>query len=637
MKISWNYLNRYINLKEINILKITEKLTLAGLEVENIIYDDEIIDTIFDVSVTANRQDICGFVDIATELSAILEEPLKICPQHSSLDLNENIYFIDHFSTHNENKHIQLYLKKLNSLVSNTFLDTISFINLQWGQDITAYRITLKNENNLQNIFSQLQSNINRIKNLKSCLQKLNTENINQHKHIQEIILINHKKYSFYSSCAYKNIFQILRINKDQVYLIQKPYIKKSSIKIKPPEILCNLDIIKKRLGPTNLNPGSSLSNKTITKILNNLKFKVQQKDNYLRIEIPQTRVNDIHDEIDLSEEVGRIYGFNHFIDKLPYFENSYHTTDSTNIESKIRRILRSMGLHEVISSSLQGTNNKKKSLIINPLNQEFSVLRNNLIENLINLKIENMSQNNEKFEVFEIGNVFNNQSLNKRSKSYLHLTCLMGNSFFNQPTWQNKKHALNWHQVKGQIEELLDKINSRILWSTKKEPISFIDSLTEYIHPTRSIYINYNGKTIGILSQLNYRINYMTNIDTPVYFFEINITQLKKTIKQLNHLEYHYLKYPNYPKVTRDYSIKVKSTFSVGTIYHTLCNIKNWQNYMIESIEIVNEYYDKKQDRTVCFRINYRPLNRTLTNIEVQAIDNSLKKRINDLIKSKT
>lgn len=78
MKISWNCLNDIIKLKNINIKKITNRLTLAGLEVENTTYDDMIPDTFIKVDITANRQDLNSFISIASEISALLNSPIQL-------------------------------------------------------------------------------------------------------------------------------------------------------------------------------------------------------------------------------------------------------------------------------------------------------------------------------------------------------------------------------------------------------------------------------------------------------------------------------------------------------------------------------------------------------------------------------
>ena len=66
MKISWHYLNDIVELKNINIKKITKTLTLAGLEVKNTTYDKLRKDTLIYLDITANRQDLNGFISVAS-------------------------------------------------------------------------------------------------------------------------------------------------------------------------------------------------------------------------------------------------------------------------------------------------------------------------------------------------------------------------------------------------------------------------------------------------------------------------------------------------------------------------------------------------------------------------------------------
>ena len=163
------------------------------------------------------------------------------------------------------------------------------------------------------------------------------------------------------------------------------------------------------------------------------------------------------------------------------------------------------------------------------------------------------------------------------------------------------------------------------------------VNNLSEYIHPTRSIYINHNNLTIGIFSQLNYRIYNNKIFNKDIYFFEGDIQQLANNITKQNHLQYIYLPYPNYPKTTRDFSIEIKPNFSIQNIYQAINSLKNTKKYIIESIDIMNEYFNKNNDRTICLRISYRSFCKTLTHTEIEIIERSLQRTIFSSMKSKT
>ena len=627
MKISWHYLNELIDLKELNILEVTEKLTLAGLEVENIHYDKEIHDTIFDISITTNRPDLKGFINIATELSAILTKPLKIEEIKLQLFPKDNPYIIKDLTLQNIDSSSNKYLHKLNIETKDISLNIINFINLKWGQKIKAYQLEYINKN----VIEQLCNN-NNIK----YIDQYNIKHIGKNKKINFFVLINHQRYNCYSLHAYEEIFRTLKVRKEQITQAAREH-HPSHINTKNiNSITCEVDKINKILGPINKTSYHCRINK-IVDILQKLNIQANVTHNHIKINIPQERIDDLQYAVDIAEEVGRIYGFTHFIDKLPFFEDTNTNSNLSWFKNKTRRILRSMGLHEVITSSFQETNTTRNFSIINPINKDFATLRNNLLENLINLKIDNLHQNNPNFEIFEIGTVFNKNQLEKTQKESINLAFILGNLSFNQQTWQTEKNSLTWYQAKGQVEEIFEKLHIPIIWSTKKKVLFLVNNLSKYIHPTRSIYINYNNLTIGIFSQLNYRIYNNKIFNKDIYFFEGNIQQLVNNITKQNHLQYIYLPYPNYPKTTRDFSIEIEPNFSIQNIYQAIKSLKNTKKYIIESIDIMNEYFNKNNDRTICLRISYRSFCKTLTHTEIEIIEQALQKIIISSMKSKT
>lgn len=641
MKISWNYLNQFIDLANVNVIDITEQLILAGLEIENISYHRNLTDTIFEISLTANRQDITGFIHIAKEVAALLQKPFTINIKDERIKANSMVYIIEHICYDNKQYILEL-LKQLNIEISHSFLDQISLINLKWGQQLTAYRIKTPYELFQKKDKTTLQFFINKSDQV-SCsepIEQLYVKNIQAGENIQNIIIVDHGKYNAFSKYAIEDLFKNLNVDKKDVAIYEILSNKQNTKSQDRNTIECNFDKINQVLGPMQNNyTATTLSRQNIIKILQRLDFNTLVTKNSLRIEIPQERSLDLKQEIDIIEEIGRIYGFNKFLDKIPSFNHNYLDASTSQITQKIRRILRLNGLHEVIGYSFQNTETFEKYHIINPLNQDQNVLRNNLVENLIKLKIHNSNQNNGPFEVFEIGNIFIQDVLQplKTYRENLHLCCLMGNGSFNKLTWQDKNTTLTWFQAKGQIEELFEKLNTNISWSNISHNHDFTKSIVDYIHPTRSIYIKNKTHTIGVLSELNYRKYNYTNINHNIYFFEIDVIKLSKTIQAKNQLDYRYFFYPCYPKSTRDLSIKIKNFICLEKINNILSSIKQDITYMIESIKIVNEYYHSQEYKTICFRISYRSFTKTLTNIEVDKLSQRFKEKLDEMMESKT
>lgn len=638
MKISWNYLNQFIDLSNMNIMYITEKLTLAGIEVEGSTYNKIIQDSILEICLTTNRQDIKGIINIATEISAILDKPIIISDKYKKKKVVSNIYIIKSLLDHNEVDNFTPYLRALNFQINNTILDPINLINLKWGQQFKAYELTLQAED-------KLSKHLNNSVNLETKLGKNNfnvfqelQEIINQKQKVQNVLILNVKESDRFSSYAYQDLFHILKLKTEQIFIPKMSGYNLNKNVIKNSLIQCSIKRIATILGQTQNNQSvTKLKKQTIINYLTRLNFNVENINNELKILVPHERTDDIKQAIDIVEEIGRIHGFNNFIDTLPTFNKNYLENPISKLTQKIRQNLRFNGLHEVINYSFQEKKEGEQYEIVNPLNQGQHLLRDNLIEGLIKLKKHNIFQQNDPFEIFEIGTVFIRDIGNEDHKESKHLCCLFGNRSFNQLTWQSRSHSLTWLQGKGQIEDLFEKLNASVLWSNKHDNNPFVQKISKYIHPTKSAYIQYGNKTIGLFSQLNYRISHLINSNYNIYFCEIDIIDLLQTVIDKTHLNYRYVTYPHYPKTTRDLSIQIQKSISMKQMKKVISIIKQDKVLMVESINVLNEYLGQEQSRTICFRINYRSFTKTLTNTEVETLENKIKLKFSKILKSKT
>nr|YP_009502063.1 phenylalanine tRNA synthetase [Porolithon onkodes]ASB29665.1 phenylalanine tRNA synthetase [Porolithon onkodes] len=640
MKISWHCLNNIIELKNINIKKITHKLTLAGLEVENTTYNHLTTDTFIQINITANRQDLNGFIFIANEIAALFNLPINLPKisantQLPSLTFNYK-YIIKNLNIKTSQTEKKLYFSHLEIKRTDTILDTINFINLKWGQNIQAYHVrkTINGDNKNNSIEKKFQENLLN----KEFLHKININNIYNLNDAINIAFINLHNTNTYSAYAYQELFNLLNIEETERIPYHIPLAHKQ-FKQKISKIICNLQIIKNILGPSlDFLNSTTYQTSNIINILTKLNFQVQKTLQKIIISIPAERLNDINHEIDIVEEIGRIYGFKNFRDKIPLFEKRLPHIHKDVSCTKIRKILRSSGLHEVINYSLIKQSEKIDLTIINPLNQELTTLRKNLLENLLKSKKYNIDQKNKSFEIFEIGTIFTKRLLNPEIIESKHLGCLLGDNSFNRLNWRNKSSEITWHQAKGQIEEFLEKIQAKIIWSTEMNSNNFIEEhhLTQYIHANRSVYLNNQNKTIGIFSQLSNRMAHKLDINQTLFFLELNILDLLQAIEIKKHLKFRYSTYPHYPQITRDLSIRFKNQISMKVITEKIDRIKHEDKFMIESVKVINEYYNNKDIKTLCLRIIYRSSEKTLTNQEVQRLDDIFKEKLSLAIKSK-
>ena len=662
MNISWNLLNNILELKKISPSELSEQLILAGFEVENIHYLSDTKDIILDINITSNRKDTSSIIGLAEEISSIVNIPFKTIKKndtHYKLSVISNnasntfkqitITVIENICIQNSPIHIQQYLKVHGIEVCNNIFDIVNFTNLKWGQNaffvvlntnhcvekpIIYVQETIDNEGNYHPILHFNQNNISlvnkqfnkNISNNNNILSKINLLLINQIKQLDP-----QNQYEKYCLNAYYDnlnlINEYFNYEEFNTYIYTNPIAKSAEKKI-------NIDIRKiyETLGPCKIRLSKTKEFLNVSKIFSllqrlNLNPRYNSNDT-ITVSVPKKRKNDLYRDIDIIEEIGRIYGFNQFIDKIPQKSCQGKPSYYTTTKNKIRQILRSIGLHEIIGYSLIKDKNNQSSInLYNPLNKELAILRNTLITHLIEISLYNCNQGNEFLEGFEIGKVF---IKNNYPQEKTYLSGVLGSNNYLRYNWQSKPYSLSWFQAKGNLEEFFERINIKVNWSSKIDDSIFFKNLTQYLRPKKSCLIIFNNEAIGILGEINNQIMQKMNRGHNIYLFEIDITKILQ-LNTINHLEYNYKPYSCYPSITRDISVNTCKNLELDKLMTIINKIKKQKNNLIKSVEIFDEYIEKNNNITkkIGLRITYRSFTKTLTSEEIDVIEKYIKQEL--------
>nr|YP_009628785.1 Phenylalanine-tRNA ligase beta subunit [Balbiania investiens]QBX88568.1 Phenylalanine-tRNA ligase beta subunit [Balbiania investiens] len=641
MNISWKWLKELINLKGITPQYLAEKLTLAGFEVENIETNTE--DTILDISSTANRSDTLCMVGIAREISALLQKPLIVNSRQSQLTINyrdigdDEIRGTDYVYTKIQGievKRSPVWLQdrlKTNGITcQNNLLDILSLLTLKWGQyfEILNFTDMHNKDDPFETIWKHKKSNA-----LKPNLE-LRTG-------VQDILIsaliipkqeVKHTSQCldlFPSKLSAKNI----RINRNDIILAYSEAIAliKYLCRGKPHRTICRIKTKKiykplevslvrmnNILGPilrcSKNKTYDNLQIKDITEILTRLNFSVKEKTNYLAITVPEYRLNDISRDVDIIEEIGRVYGFDNFLDKLPKYNIKGNKNNRKLTIDTIRSVLRTIGLTETVHYSLT---RERSSLIsiYNPLTEDCKSLRKYLLEGLIASSSYNIKQGNEPVETFEIGRVFSNSQNIKEEK--LNLSGIIGGKEYLRNTWSMKPTCLTWFQAKGEMEEIFERLEINIEWVQPDLSFEMYQETLLFLDPKKVAMLRHENKTIGIFGQIRLRWSQELNIPERTYLFELEIDQL--TNRTLHQKAYNHALnvYSKYPSIIRDIAIISPKNIPVQAIVKI---IKENIDPLVESISLFDVYdiYSSTCTKSLGFRIKYRSNTMTLRNKQV-------------------
>jgi phenylalanyl-tRNA synthetase beta chain len=173
--------------------------------------------------------------------------------------------------------------------------------------------------------------------------------------------------------------------------------------------ITLRLDRVNEVLGPIELvGETGELQAEDVEKILTALGCElITIEERIWQVTVPPYRYRDLEREIDLIEEIARLYGYDKFCDTLPEKSEAGYLPLDQELVRKLRSCLRAEGLTELIHYSLVKPGEDRQIVLSNPLFAEYSALRTDLISGLIDAFQYNLQQGNGALNGFEIGRIF--------------------------------------------------------------------------------------------------------------------------------------------------------------------------------------------------------------------------------------
>jgi phenylalanyl-tRNA synthetase beta chain len=247
------------------------------------------------------------------------------------------------------------------------------------------------------------------------------------------------------------------------------------------------------------------------------------------QVTLPSWRL-DLEREIDLIEEVARVYGYNRFAGTLPAFGGVVEALPWAAKEAAVRSVMLAAGFHEAISSTfcsaaeaaLTAPQPGQAVPLGNPLSEEAGVLRPSIVPGMLAMVAGNLNRGVSDVRLFETGTVFSGTTDRVEERPALAFGaagCVARESALHPP-----RH-LDFYDAKGIVEQLLARFHARDLYFDR---FSADAGLTpEWLHPYRSSRVVADGLTIGWFGQLHPRLAAARKIEEPVLIGEIYLDRL--------------------------------------------------------------------------------------------------------------
>lgn len=374
---------------------------------------------------------------------------------------------------------------------------------------------------------------------------------------------------------------------------------------------------------------GTDIDEQRMVDILTTLSFDVTCGNGSMVIGVPSWR-GDVTVMPDIAEEVARIYGYDNIKVTTPWAAlNSGVLSNRKQMTKTIAHTLANNGLSEMITFSFmhkdslaklmipEGDARYKAVQILNPISEEYPVMRTTLVPSILDAAVRNRAQKNHDIWAFETAAVYE-EAADKDSlptERYMAAGFMTGRA--DEAQWSVAARQTDFYDVKGVVEAVLAALRvENYTLTTTDEP---------YYHPGVSAAYEVDGVTIATLGELHPQVAKNYDLEGKCYLFEINISALLETVRS----QLQYTPISKFPGITRDLAIVAPKLVSAETIQQII--LANGGD-KLESAYVFDVYEGEhiaEGFRSLAYTIGFRSTEGTLTDADVdepiQAIINAL------------
>ncbi len=370
---------------------------------------------------------------------------------------------------------------------------------------------------------------------------------------------------------------------------------------------------------------GKALEARDVLRILKSLGMTVRSDGKGKYLVTPPTYRVDIEREIDLIEEVVRLYGYDHVPATLPAVSVTEMAAISRlDLEERTRQLLAGSGYSEIINYSFTSPasadylgltpEDQRRSFVVikNPLTEEQSVMRTTLAYGLLETLKKNINNASFNLKIFEIGRIFLKRKTGELPEEKNILAGLLTGKI-SEDLWGSKT-GVDFYDLKGCLENLF--------YDLKMAQVRYEAGISEpFLHPGQSCAIHVHEAPIGYLGQVHPDVMQKMDIKTAAYLFEINLDLLDKQINR----KIVYREISKFPTVQRDVAFVIPEAMESRKMLEI---VLSQHEDLLENVGIFDIYAGKGLDagtKSLGLRFTYRAPDRTLTDAEINSIHDKI------------
>lgn len=377
---------------------------------------------------------------------------------------------------------------------------------------------------------------------------------------------------------------------------------------------------------------GETIPRDFIVDMLQRLGCVVSEKDEQTLTVVPPTFRPDLEREIDLYEEVLRLYGMDRIPSTLPGGPGRVGIkTEAQRTMDKINNTLRACGLNETMTYSFADPHELEQLRmptegmgipveLLNPLNAEQSVMRQSIIPGLMRSVAYNQSRGVHNIQLYETGVVFFGTEGRKSPKERNRLAVVMAGAM-SDPSWNQASVAFDFFDGKGVIESLM-----RELAIAKPRFKALSAEEAPHLQPGRAAQVLDGGTVLGWIGEIHPLACDAYDVQAPVVAFELDLDALIKCARPAR----DYVDVPVFPAVTMDVAFVVDESVTHEQL--SRC-ISSAGGKLLDKAQLFDVYRDEERlgagKKSMAYALEYRAADRTLTTEEVDKQHTRLIKKV--------
>ena len=355
--------------------------------------------------------------------------------------------------------------------------------------------------------------------------------------------------------------------------------------------------------------------------ILNRLQVTTTLENGVLTCMVPSFR-DDIEGRADIAEEIIRVYGYDHIVStpmrgsivRGNILPERRHT-------DLAKRVLMAQGVQEIttysfISSKALDTLNlsaddprRQAVTLLNPLGEEYSVMRTQLITGMLSVLSTNYNRKNAAVRFFEVSKLFRPYAL-PLTQQPEEIPALSLGLYGKQE---------DFFSLKGLVEVLLNTFGVKA---------DFVRSTEPYLHPGRQAAVVANGITVGTFGEVHPDTAATYGLDARTYVAQLELRPLFEAVEKVTVL---YKPLPRFPAVERDLALLCDEELPVADIQKVIVQVGG---KLLENVALFDVYQGAQiaaGKKSVAFSLYFRSTEATLSDADINPVLKKIFKKLQE------